>query len=605
MTTAYDTMDARPIPLDPRRAPILVRPYVSALDEPKPVDRTDWPLHGGGPAPATTGNAGKAKRRPGATIPAELRDRTSKGSRPAREGQTGRGEELGQVVPLARPADVPQARVAEDAVEPRGGRRRAAVADDTVPAHGGQTRADKVLDARLAREGLRDAVETRADKVLDARLAREGLRDAVETRADKVLARGGRRDAVEQDAVETRGARRHAATAGGGVRAARPATPFGTPAEPDSATRVAEDMPGPRSARPARPSRAAATGGDRRTGQARAAQRGAARAVPGDYQADASPETRAARRAAAWEIWDEETGAHRRAAGRGETRADRQAAGRATTQGMTRAERQAAGRGMTKGMTHGMTRREARAAARAAGRRGRRDEVRGDYRGRHTSEAPAVARRGGRRRVPALGWGMLALTVGTTGLVLGMHEQAATSVPTAVALTSPQVARPHSAAVPAPVDGDQGAKAAAAAQSRTPRTAGHTTGAPAPVASHLASQAPPAALHANGPIRSFDGQCLDGDALLLLADCDGSAAQAWTAPGDGTLRLAAQCLQAGGAALTLQPCDGSAAQAWTAQPGDAAEVASVASGLCLDPGAGTVPGLANCDGTDAQRWHLP
>ncbi|MET7403828.1 ricin-type beta-trefoil lectin domain protein [Dactylosporangium sp. NPDC005572] len=107
-------------------------------------------------------------------------------------------------------------------------------------------------------------------------------------------------------------------------------------------------------------------------------------------------------------------------------------------------------------------------------------------------------------------------------------------------------------------------------------------------------------------MRSFGGRCLDGGALLLV-ECDGSAAQAWTAPADGTLRVAGQCLQAGGAALTLQPCDGSAEQAWdrTAQPGDAAEVASVTSGLCLDPGAGTVPGLANCDGTEAQRWHLP
>ncbi|MET7403735.1 hypothetical protein ABZS66_60725, partial [Dactylosporangium sp. NPDC005572] len=333
MTSAYDTMDARPIPLDPRREPILVRPYVSALDDPRPVDRTDWPLHGGRPAPVTTGTPGKARRRPGATIPAELRDRTSRSSRPAREGQTGRGEELGQVVPLARPADVPQARVAEDAVEARGGRRRAVVADDVMAAHGGPTRADKVLDPRYT--------------------------------------------SVGQDVVETRGGRRHAATAGGGVRAVRPSTPIGTPAEPDSVTRVAEDMPDPRSARPARPSRAAATGGDRRTGQARAAQRGAARAVPVDDSANDSAEARAQRRAAAWEIWDEETGAHRRAAGRGMSRAEKQTVGR----GMTRAEKQTVGRGMTRGMTQGearaerqataramtrgMTRREARAAARA------------------------------------------------------------------------------------------------------------------------------------------------------------------------------------------------------------------------------------------------
>ncbi|GGM54185.1 ricin-type beta-trefoil lectin domain protein [Dactylosporangium sucinum] len=529
--TAYDTMDARPIPLDPRREPVLVRPYVSALDDPPPMDRTDWPV------------GGKVQRKPGATIPAELRGRSAKGGQPAREGRprtrhdwfgataaparTAGDDEPARVVPLARGADVPQARVAEDAVQPRGGHRDAEWAQDAAQARGGQPRV----------------------------------------------------------------------AAGGGARAVRPSTPFGTPAEPDSVARVAEDMPEPRSARPARPSRAAATGGDRRTGQARAAQRGAARAVPPDHHTG-SPEpvthrqtiTRAERRAA------------ERAAARGEkrvlSRSEAQAAARGEKRVVTRSDPQA----VTRGEKRVLTRSEARAMARSEQRRRRaRRGTHGDYRRRHSGGA-ASGRAGGRRRGPALGWGVLALTVGTTGLVLGVHEQAAMPMPTAVALTSPQPVRAHTATAPAPADGEQGARAAAAGRTRAPHTPGSTTGAPAGSTAPGRAPLPPS----TGPIVSHDGKCLDG-AALLLANCDDSDTQVWTAAGDGTLRLAGQCLQAGGAALVIQPCDGSAGQSWgrIAQPGDAAEVASVASGLCLDPGLGTVPGLANCDGTADQRWQLP
>ncbi len=67
--------------------------------------------------------------------------------------------------------------------------------------------------------------------------------------------------------------------------------------------------------------------------------------------------------------------------------------------------------------------------------------------------------------------------------------------------------------------------------------------------------------------------------------CANVAAQSWSAPGDGTIRIAGKCLNAAGGGnngtqIDLANCDGSAAQRWNA--GLAGDLANVGSGRCVD-----------------------
>ncbi|MEO3873057.1 ricin-type beta-trefoil lectin domain protein [Nonomuraea sp. B12E4] len=64
------------------------------------------------------------------------------------------------------------------------------------------------------------------------------------------------------------------------------------------------------------------------------------------------------------------------------------------------------------------------------------------------------------------------------------------------------------------------------------------------------------------------GSNADGAAVQLYT-CNGSAAQWWTRPGDGTLRALGKCLDvvdrgtANGGRLPLWSCSGGANQKWT------------------------------------------
>ncbi|WP_051837846.1 ricin-type beta-trefoil lectin domain protein [Streptomyces sp. NRRL WC-3742] len=108
------------------------------------------------------------------------------------------------------------------------------------------------------------------------------------------------------------------------------------------------------------------------------------------------------------------------------------------------------------------------------------------------------------------------------------------------------------------------------------------------------------------------GLTADGTQVQLY-DCNGTAAQTWTLPGDGTVRAAAKCLDvrggssADGAAVQLYTCNGTPAQQWTYDP---ASSSLRAMGKCLDAAdAGTANGtklqLRSCSGGTGQQWRIP
>lgn len=108
------------------------------------------------------------------------------------------------------------------------------------------------------------------------------------------------------------------------------------------------------------------------------------------------------------------------------------------------------------------------------------------------------------------------------------------------------------------------------------------------------------------------GAAVDGAALQIY-DCNGSAAQQWTASASGELRtLGSMCLDdpsggAVGTAVAVWTCHGGANQQWAPQADGT--VRNVATGLCLDvSGAGTenaTPVIVyDCHAGDNQRWSV-
>jgi len=124
---------------------------------------------------------------------------------------------------------------------------------------------------------------------------------------------------------------------------------------------------------------------------------------------------------------------------------------------------------------------------------------------------------------------------------------------------------------------------------------------------------------ATGPIVGIAAKCLDdyhsGTANgtgIDLYSCNGSAAQSWSLPGDGTIRVLGKCLDddhsgtANGTRIQLYACNGGAAQHWSL-PGDGT---IRIFGKCLDDyHSGTANGTAiqlyACNGGLAQRWRTP
>ncbi|MCT4352280.1 RICIN domain-containing protein [Streptomyces sp. Je 1-79] len=124
-----------------------------------------------------------------------------------------------------------------------------------------------------------------------------------------------------------------------------------------------------------------------------------------------------------------------------------------------------------------------------------------------------------------------------------------------------------------------------------------------------------------GEVKGIAGKCLDVDnsqtadgTQIQLWTCNGTAAQRWALPGDGTVRALGKCLDvsggggADGTKIQLWTCNGSGAQTW--EPQGAGTLRNPRSGKCMD-----VEGGAGSDGTrvhlwtchtgQSQKWTLP
>ncbi|MGH6656680.1 MAG: ricin-type beta-trefoil lectin domain protein, partial [Actinocrinis sp.] len=135
---------------------------------------------------------------------------------------------------------------------------------------------------------------------------------------------------------------------------------------------------------------------------------------------------------------------------------------------------------------------------------------------------------------------------------------------------------------------------------------------------HPAATAQPSSC--TGPItQPSTGRCVDiqwGNSAdgtpLDLYDCNSSAAQNWTRPGDGTVTSLGKCMDvqggnsADGTPVDLYTCNHTASQQWTY---DQQTGRLQAFGKCLDAsGGGTGNGtplvVNTCDGATSQQWHL-
>jgi glucose/arabinose dehydrogenase len=124
-----------------------------------------------------------------------------------------------------------------------------------------------------------------------------------------------------------------------------------------------------------------------------------------------------------------------------------------------------------------------------------------------------------------------------------------------------------------------------------------------------------------GEIKGVNGKCLDvadgataDGTQVQLWNCNATAAQRWTVPGDGTVRALGKCLDvsgggsADGTKVQLWTCNGSGAQKWSAQADGS--VRNPQSGKCLDAEGGTWNDgtrahLWTCHTGPNQKWTLP
>lgn len=110
------------------------------------------------------------------------------------------------------------------------------------------------------------------------------------------------------------------------------------------------------------------------------------------------------------------------------------------------------------------------------------------------------------------------------------------------------------------------------------------------------------------PITGLAGKCLDvaggssaDGAAVQLHTCNGTAAQRWARPGDGTVRALGKCLDvvnhgtADGSQLQLWTCGGTPNQQWTHTAGR--DLVNPAANKCAD-----VTGNSSADGTRVQIW---
>lgn len=126
-----------------------------------------------------------------------------------------------------------------------------------------------------------------------------------------------------------------------------------------------------------------------------------------------------------------------------------------------------------------------------------------------------------------------------------------------------------------------------------------------------------------GPVTLVQlGKCVDvnnsgtaNGTKIQVWGCNGTGAQQWTLPGDGTVRALGKCLDvtsagtASGTKIQLWDCNGTGAQQWTYVSGTQA-LRNPASGRCLDdPNSSTADGtqfqIWDCNATNAQRVTVP
>lgn len=111
-----------------------------------------------------------------------------------------------------------------------------------------------------------------------------------------------------------------------------------------------------------------------------------------------------------------------------------------------------------------------------------------------------------------------------------------------------------------------------------------------------------------GQITGLAGKCMDvagasstNGTAVQLWDCNGSGAQRWSLPGDGTIRALGKCLDvvdhgtANGSQLQLWSCGGGGNQQFTRSA--VGELVNPVSGKCVD-----VTGNSSANGTRLQLW---
>ena len=124
-----------------------------------------------------------------------------------------------------------------------------------------------------------------------------------------------------------------------------------------------------------------------------------------------------------------------------------------------------------------------------------------------------------------------------------------------------------------------------------------------------------------GPVKGIASKCLDNSAArvadgnkIQLYTCNGTAAQQWTIPGDGTIRVQGYCLDVRAAGtksktlVQLYHCNGTVAQQWKVNSDKS--IVNPHSNMCLDDQyAKTTDGnqiwVYTCNGTAAQQWTVP
>ncbi|WP_167361979.1 ricin-type beta-trefoil lectin domain protein, partial [Streptomyces yokosukanensis] len=126
---------------------------------------------------------------------------------------------------------------------------------------------------------------------------------------------------------------------------------------------------------------------------------------------------------------------------------------------------------------------------------------------------------------------------------------------------------------------------------------------------------------ADGQITGLAGKCVDvagadstNGTAVQLYDCNGTNAQVWSNPGDGTLRALGKCLDvvdrgtADGAAVQLWDCSGGANQQWVVTA--AHDIVNPAADKCLDvrdnnSANATRLQIWTCTGGANQKWNAP